>query len=188
MLRAVKIRIYPNEEQTRFLGRQFGAVRFVFNKALAIRRHCYKIRGDKLSAKHDLKPLLAVAKRSSKYGWLDDFDAMALQQACINVDRAFKNFFRRRAKFPRFKSKRGAQSSYHCSGKVSVGDAWIAIPKCPGRIEAVVHRELVGDLKSITVTRTPTGKYFAACPFEDNAEAPGLPKSRWRLSSALTSA
>jgi putative transposase len=167
MRRATKIRIYPDKEQARFLDRQFGAVRFVFNKALAIRRHCYKVRGDKLTAKHDLKPLLAVAKHGRKYGWLADFDAMSLQQACINLDKAFKNFFEHRARFPRFKSKRGAQSSYHCTGRIAVGDDWIAIPKCPGRIEAVVHRELVGELKSITLSKTATGKYFAACLFED---------------------
>jgi putative transposase len=70
-------------------NRQFGAARFVFNKARAIKRHCYKVRGDKLSAKHDLKPLLAIAKRSRRYGRRADFDAVSLQQACINLDRAF---------------------------------------------------------------------------------------------------
>jgi putative transposase len=175
MRRAVKIRIYPDEEQTRFLDRQFGAVRFVFNKALAIERHCYKVRGYKLSAMHDLKPILKVAKRSRKYGWLANFDAMSLQQSCINLDRAFKNFFEHRARFPRFKSKRGSQSSYHCTGKIAVGGDWITIPKCAGRIMAVAHRALAGELKSITLARTPTGKYFAACLFEDGETVPELP-------------
>jgi putative transposase len=67
-------------EQARFPDRQFGAVRFVFNTALAIKRHCYKVRGDRLSAKHDLKPLLAIAKWSRRYGWLADFGTMTLQQ------------------------------------------------------------------------------------------------------------
>jgi Helix-turn-helix domain len=72
----LKIRIDPDEEQARFLDRQFGAVRFVFNTALAIKRHWYEVRGDRLSAKHDLKPLLAIAKRSRRYGWLAGFDVM----------------------------------------------------------------------------------------------------------------
>jgi putative transposase len=173
--RAVKIRIYPTPEQAAFLDRQFGAVRFVWNRALAIKRHRYRVHGDKLSAKHDLKPLLVTAKKSRRYGWLSDFDAISLQQACINVDRAFKNFFEKRARFPRFKSKRGAQSSYHCTGKIAVGEDCITIPKCPGDISAVVHREIVGDLKSITLSRTSTGKYFAACLFEDEKTAPELP-------------
>ncbi|HEY2529611.1 MAG TPA: transposase, partial [Xanthobacteraceae bacterium] len=116
MLLAVKIRVYPDQEQAQFLDRQFGAVRFVYNKALAIKRHCYKVRRAGLSARRDLKPLLAVAKRSRKYSWLAEFDAISLQQACINLDRAFTNFFEHRARFPRFKSKRGPQSSYHCTG------------------------------------------------------------------------
>jgi putative transposase len=131
--------------------------------------------GDKLSATHDLKPILKVAKRSRKYGWLANFDAMSLQQSCINLDRAFKNFFEHRARFPRFKSKRGSQSSYHCTGKIAVGDDWITIPKCPGRIMAVAHRALAGELKSITLARTLTGKYFAACLFDYGETFPELP-------------
>lgn len=173
---ATKIRIYPSAEQAAFLDRQFGAVRFVYNKALAIRRHRYKVHGDKLTAKHDLKPLLAIAKTSRKYSWLADFDAMSLQQACINLDKAYTNFFAKRGKFPKFKRKRGAQSSYHCTGKIDVGAASIAVPKCPGRIEAVVHRQTLGELKSITLSRTPTGKYFASCLFEDGQDVPELPK------------
>jgi putative transposase len=100
---------------------------------------------------------------------------MSLQQSCINLDRAFKNFFAHRARFPRFKSKRGSQSSDHCTGKIAVGDDWITIPKCPGRIMAVAQRALAGELKSITLARTPTGKYFAACLFEDGEIVPELP-------------
>jgi putative transposase len=175
MLRATKVRLYPTPEQAEFLNRQFGAVRFVWNKALAIKRHRYRVHGDKLSAKHDLKPLLAVAKRSRKYAWLAGFDGHSLQQACLNLDRAFTNFFAGRARFPRFKRKHGSQSSYHCTGKIKVGADWITIPKLPGRIAAVMHREPVGKLNSITLSRTATGKYFAALLFDDGLEAPGLP-------------
>jgi putative transposase len=132
MLRATKVRVYPTPEQAEFLNRQFGAVRFVWNKALAIKRHRYRVHGDKLSAKHDLKPLLAVAKHSRKYAWLAGFDGHSLQQACINLDRAFTNFFEGRARFPRFKRKHGSQSSYHRTGKIKVGADWITIPKLPG--------------------------------------------------------
>jgi len=111
MLRATKVRIYPTPEQVPFLDRQFGAVRFVWNKALAIKTHRYRTRGQKLNGKRDLKPLLAVAKRSRKYSWLADFDGHSLQQACINLDRAFTNFFEGRARFPR-------RCLFHGAGKV----------------------------------------------------------------------
>ncbi len=176
MLRANKVRVYPTPEQVEHLDRQFGAVRFVWNKALAIKTHCYKVRGESLSAKRDLKPLLAVAKRSRKYAWLADFDGHSLQQACINLDKAFTNFFQGRARFPRFKRRHGAQASYHCTGKIAVGDDWITIPKLPGKLSAVVHRRSDGRLTSITLTKTRTGKYFASCLYDDGMDAPEPPR------------
>jgi putative transposase len=169
---ATKVRLYPTPEQAEFLGRQFGAVRFVYNRALAVKRHRYRVHGQKLSAVHDLKKLLPVAKKSRRYKWLADYDAMALQQACINLDKAFRNFFEGRAKYPRFKRKHGQQSSYHCSGKIAVLQDSILLPKMDQPIRAVIHREVQGKLKSITVTRTPTGKYFAALLFEDGKAKP----------------
>ncbi|MCG5531804.1 helix-turn-helix domain-containing protein, partial [Halorhodospira halochloris] len=79
MLKVTKVRIYPTPEQAEFLNRQFGAVRFAYNKALHIISSQYKRHGLKLNAKKDLKPLLAVAKKSRKYHWLNDFDSIALQ-------------------------------------------------------------------------------------------------------------
>jgi putative transposase len=128
MLRATKVRLFPIAEEVEFLNRQFGAVRFVRNKALAIKVHRYRAHGQKLSAKHDLKKLLAVAKKSRRYAWLAGYDSMALQQACIDLDKAFRNFFEGRARLPRFKRKQGEQSSYHCSGKIGFGEDWIQRP------------------------------------------------------------
>ncbi|UYM17046.1 RNA-guided endonuclease InsQ/TnpB family protein [Endozoicomonas euniceicola] len=172
MLRATKVRIYPTSEQAEFLDRQFDAVRFVWNKALAIKVHYYKVRGQSLSPKKHLKPLLAKAKKSRKYSWLKNADSIALQQATINLDTAFQNFFnpKLQARFPRFKKKHGKQSSYHCTS-VSVGDNGIKIPKCKP-IRAKVHREIVGKMKSITLSRTLTGKYFASILADDTQEQP----------------
>ncbi|UYM17809.1 RNA-guided endonuclease InsQ/TnpB family protein [Endozoicomonas euniceicola] len=172
MLRATKVRIYPTSEQAEFLDRQFDAVRFVWNKALAIKVHYYKVRGQSLSPKKHLKPLLAKAKKSRKYSWLKNADSIALQQATINLDTAFQNFFnpKLQARFPRFKKKHGKQSSYHCTS-VSVGDNWIKIPKRKP-IRAKVHREIVGKVKSVTLSRTLTGKYFASILADDTQEQP----------------
>ena len=172
MINATKVRLYPTAEQAGFLNQQFGAVRFCYNKALWLMRTQYTRHGLKLRAKRDIKPLLAVAKKSRKYHWLKDFDSMALQQAVINLDTAFSNFFnpKLRARFPRFKSKRGKQSSYHCTS-VSAGDNWIKIPKLD-RIKARIHRALTGTVKSITLSRTPTGKYYASILTDDGASAP----------------
>lgn len=93
MLKATKIRIYPSTEQADFLNQQFGAVRFAYNKSLAVINQAYKRHGVSMSAKKDMKPMLAIAKKSRKYAWLKQYDSIALQQACINLDRAFQNFF-----------------------------------------------------------------------------------------------
>lgn len=169
MRKATKVRLYPTVEQQVLLDRQFGAVRFVYNKALHIMSHRYRYHSDSLRASRDIKPLLAVAKRSRKYSWLKDFDSMALQEACRNLDAAFKNFFNAShpARYPTFKRKHGKQSSYHCTGATAFGEDSITIPKI-GRIPAVIHREIEGELKSITVMKTPTGKYFASILVEDN--------------------
>lgn len=172
MLKATKVRIYPTPEQAVFLARQFGAVRFVYNKSLHIISAQYKRHGLKLNAKKDIKPLLAVAKKSRKYHWLKDFDSIALQQACINLDKAFQSFFNPKlvARYPRFKRKHGKQSSYHCMS-VSAGENWIKVPKMEP-IKARIHRDLDGKLKSITLSRTVTGKYYASLLIEDGVETP----------------
>ena len=172
MIKATKVRIYPTPEQAEFLNRQFGAVRFAYNKALHIISSQYKRHGTKLNAKRDMKPLLAVAKKSRKYHWLKGFDSIALQQAVINLDKAFNNFFDPKlpARYPKFKRKHGKQSSYHCMS-VSCGDDWIKIPKM-GPIKARIHRKVEGRLKSITLSRTVTGEYYASLLHEDGAEAP----------------
>lgn len=172
MIKATKVRIYPTPEQAEFLNRQFGAVRFAYNKALHIISSQYKRHGTKLNAKRDMKPLLAVAKKSRKYHWLKGFDSIALQQAVINLDKAFNNFFDPKlpARYPKFKRKHGKQSSYHCMS-VSCGDDWIKIPKM-GPIKARIHRKVEGRLKSITLSRTVMGEYYASLLHEDGAEAP----------------
>lgn len=174
-LKATKVRIYPDADQMVFLERQFGAVRLVYNKALHVKGHFYRAKGISLHPTHDLKKLLVPAKKSRRYGWLKDFDAMALQQACINLNKAFEGFFKGRSRFPQFKRKNGRQSSYHCTGAMKAGEDWISVPKAPGKIRANIHREIDGKIKSITLSRTPTGKYFASILVEDGVVAKPVP-------------
>ncbi|PMM76055.1 transposase [Vibrio splendidus] len=171
MLRATKIRIYPTQEQAEFLIAQFGAVRFAYNKALHLKSHMYRKHGVTLNPKKDIKPLLAVAKKSRKYHWLKQYDSIALQQSVINLHQAFDNFFnpKLKAKYPQFKRRHGKQSSYHCVG-VKVLDGAIKLPKIKP-IEANVHREITGVVKSITVSLSKTGKFYASILADDGVEA-----------------
>jgi putative transposase len=171
MLKATKIRIYPNSDQTEFLNRQFGSVRFAYNAGLRIMSHRYRRHGQSLSAKYDIKKLLPVAKKSRKYHWLKEVDSIALQQSCINLDKAFQRFFdpKQKAGYPRFKSKHGKQASYHCVG-IKTGDNWIKVPKL-GPLKARIHRPVEGKLKSITLSRSVTGKHYASLLYETERQA-----------------
>jgi putative transposase len=174
MLRATKVRIYPTQHQAEFLIAQFGAVRFAYNKSLHLKRHMYRKHGVTLSPKRDIKPLLAVAKKSRKYQWLKLYDSIALQQSVINLHQAFDNFFnpKLKAKYPQFKRRHNKQSSYHCVG-VKLLDGAIKLPKMKP-VEANIHREIVGTVKSITVSMSKTGKFYASILVDDGLEAPGL--------------
>lgn len=170
MIRAIQCRLYPTKEQQAFLRGQFGAVRFVYNKALAIKTHCYRVHGVNLSPIHDLKKLLPVAKKSRKYSWLAQYDSTALQESLRHLDKAFSGFFKKLTGFPQFKSRRGEQSSYHCSC-LSVGEHWIKVPKM-SRIKAVIHRPIEGKVKSITLRLDRCGDYWASILYDDGNPEP----------------
>ncbi|MEZ8377103.1 RNA-guided endonuclease InsQ/TnpB family protein [Vibrio cyclitrophicus] len=174
MLRATKVRVYPTEDQAEFLIAQFGAVRFAYNKALHLKSHMYRKHGATLNPKKDIKPLLAVAKKSRKYQWLKQYDSIALQQSVINLHTAFDNFFnpKLRAKYPNFKRRHGKQSSYHCVG-VKVLDGAIKLPKMKP-VKANIHRGIIGKVKSITLSLSKTGKFYASILVDDGLEAPTL--------------
>ena len=124
MIRAIRIRLYPTPDQKKYLAGLFGAVRFCYNKALYLKTHFYKVKGVNLHPIHDLKKLIAIAKKSKKYAWLAEYDCMALQESVRNLNKAYGRFFKKEAGYPRFKSRRGEQSSYHCTG-VSAGDDFV---------------------------------------------------------------
>ena len=170
MIRAIRIRLYPTPDQKKYLAGLFGAVRFCFNKALYLKTHFYKVKGVNLHPIHDLKKLIAIAKKSKKYAWLAEYDCMALQESVRNLNKAYGRFFKKEAGYPRFKSRRGEQSSYHCTG-VSAGDDFVKVPKMK-KIKAVMHRKIEGKVKSITLSMDACGDYWASVLYED-----GLPEA-----------
>lgn len=110
--------------------------------------------------------------KSRMHHRLEDFDSTALQQLCINLNKAFQGFFdpKRPDHYPHFKCKYGRQSSYHCTS-ISNGESWIKATKLKP-IKARIHRELVGKFKSITLERTITCKYYASLLIDDRIATP----------------
>ena len=94
MICASRIRIYPTPYQKKYLAGLFGAVRFCYNKALYLKTHFYKVKGVNLHPIHDLKKLIAIAKKTKKYAWLAEYDSMALQESVRNLNKAYSRFFR----------------------------------------------------------------------------------------------
>ena len=102
--KAFKFRLLPNKDQVIFLAKTFGCVRFVYNKMLADRKETYeKYKNDKEKCKKQKFPTPATYK--SEFPFLKEVDSLALANAQINLQVAYKNFFEGRAKYPKFKSQ-----------------------------------------------------------------------------------
>ncbi|MGK7927309.1 MAG: RNA-guided endonuclease InsQ/TnpB family protein [Spirulina sp.] len=158
MLTAVKVRLSPNPAQQEALSRAFGCARWYWNFALNACIQHYQETGKtlKLSVYKGMLPQL-----KKEYPWLKtDCYSAVLQCVAINLNKAYKNFFEGRAKFPRFKSKHRQQSLQYPQNVVIVNNC-LKVPKI-GEIKAVFHREIVGQIKTVTISKTASGKYFAS--------------------------
>lgn len=164
MERGLKYRIYPNESQRDQIARTFGCCRFVYNRALDVKKTAYSETGKSI-ATNDLIKMIPAWKRDPDTSWLAQVDSMALQQSIRDLDRAYKNFFRRvreggKPGFPKFKSRRHARQSYRTNGGKVLDRNHIALPKL-GTVRAKVSRPLQGRFMSVTVSLDAAGRYFA---------------------------
>lgn len=164
MERGFKYRIYPNACQRDQIARTFGCCRFVYNRALDVKKTAYAKTGKTVSWVQ-LSQMLPVWKRDPETAWLAQADSMALQQSIRNLDHAYKNFFRRVRKgekpgFPKFKSRRHSRQSYRTNGGKVIDCNHIVLPKL-GTVRAKVSRPLQGRILSITISLDAAGRYFA---------------------------
>ncbi|MEW8481870.1 MAG: transposase [Candidatus Thiodiazotropha endolucinida] len=168
-MRANKYKIRPTPEQQEKLAVQFGHARFVYNYCLSIKQDAYKEYGISVS-RYGLQSMLPAMKREGMYSWLKDAHSQVLQSALLHLDNAFRNFFEKRAKFPRFKSKYGKQSIQYPQG-VKIEDNQIFLPKV-GWVKAVIHRETVGKIKTVTVSKDSIGDYYASVLLDTGESKP----------------
>ena len=94
----------------------------------------------------------------------------------MHLDDAFKRFFRKQGRYPRFKSKHGKQAMSYPQRVKIVNGVSLYLPKV-GTVKAVLHREIVGKIKTVTISRTQTGKYYASILCDDGLEVPALLKT-----------
>ena len=111
--------------------------------------------------------MLTELKRSDEFSFLRDADSVALQQSLRDLDRGFINFFQKRARHPRFKSKHNNHQSYRTinqNNKIRIVGKYIRLPKL-GYVKIRQTME-VGHINNVTIERTPTGKYFVVLSVE----------------------
>ena len=162
--KAYKYRIYPSTEQKVFFAKCFGCVRFFYNKSLDDMNEIYKSTGKFKN--------ITPASYKEDYSFLKEVDSLALSNAQLNRNTAFKSFFSHRSSFPKFKSKRNDQSyttNNQGSVKLSNNNRYISIPKC-SRIRIKMHRLFEGNIKSITVSSTTDNKYYVSLLVETEIE------------------
>ena len=162
--RAYKYRIYPNASQREYFARVFGCVRFFYNKSLSDMNDIYEATG-----KHEN---VTPASYKEDYPFLKEVDSLALCNAQLSRNIAFKSFFRHQNGFPKYKSKRNDQSyttNNQGSVKLSNNDRYISIPKC-SRIRIKKHRSFVGTIKSITISKTTDEKYYISLLVETEVD------------------
>ncbi|MDR0921122.1 MAG: IS200/IS605 family element transposase accessory protein TnpB [Lactobacillales bacterium] len=163
ILKAFKYRIYPNDEQETFFAKSFGCVRKVHNLLLDDRMKSYeesKITGEKMKY-----PTPAQYKKD--FPFLKEVDSLALANAQMNLDKAYKNFFRDKSVgFPKWKSRKNPVQSYttnNQNGTVAIYEnKYLKLPKIKAPIRIKLHRQPTGIIKSATITRTSTGKYYVS--------------------------
>ena len=168
MLKATKVRIYPTDEQVTQLSKDFGSTRWLWNQSLSLMSETYRETGKGVSA-YDMKKRIPQLKK--EYEWLKETYSQCLQQSILNLAQAFINFFEGRTKYPTFKSKFARQSvQYPANVKLTSGDA-IKFPGNLGVVKAKVHRDLPeGKIKTVTVSKTPDGRYFASLLIDDGSD------------------
>ena len=157
MLVAYKFRLYPNKEQEVYFAKTFGCVRFIYNRMLSDKIDYYKETKQKLNN--------TPAQYKKEFEWLKEVDSLALANTQMNLQTAYNNFFKRPdLGFPKFKSKKNNHFSYTTNnqgGNIYVSERHIKLPKI-GLVRVKKHRDFDGLIKSVTVSKNPSGKYYVS--------------------------
>ena len=156
MYKAYKYRIYPTQDQAVLINKTIGCARFVYNMLLDDAIKQYKETG-----KSKIK---TPASLKTEYEWLKEVDSFALCNAQLNIQTAYKRFFNKLTNFPEFHSKRNKKQAYttnNNAGQIRIEKGKLKLPKL-GLVKIVLHRFCKGKIKSVTVSKTPTNKYFVS--------------------------
>jgi putative transposase len=162
--------MYPNKEQVEKIWKHIGTCRFLYNWSLEQKIKTYQTKGKSLSI-YDLNAMLPGLKE--EYTWMCDTNSQSLQAVQRNVEVAFKNFFRKKMNFPKFKSKKNPVQSFQIPQhyEVKLTENKVKLPKI-GTIKTIISKKFIGIPKTATVSATSTGKYFISILVDDGATVP----------------
>ena len=159
ILKAYKYRLEPKGSQFEMLNKHFGCARFIYNWGLNEKSKEYAKSKTNISC-FDLIKRVTELKGQEEFVWLKEVHSQILQMSLRNLDNAFTAFFHKKAKYPNFKKKSRNQSFQYPQG-VKIKDNEIYLPKI-GWVHYYKSREAIGTIKTVTVSKTPTGKYYVS--------------------------
>lgn len=173
MLKAYKYRIYPTKTQEVLLAKHFGCARYIYNYGLERKIKSYSETKKSIS-RFTIQADLPKLKKAESTKWLSEVNAQMLQASLLNLDKAFTRFFKEKKGFPKFKSKHDNRQSFSIpqDTKVNFDNNRVYIPKFKDGIKCKFSREFKGKIKTSTVSRTPTGKYFISILVETEDTLP----------------
>jgi putative transposase len=184
MLKGYKYRLYPTKEQATLINKHIGSCRFIYNLALEVKNCAYATQRKNVTC-FDLMNQLPDLKSERK--WLNEVDSQALQHSVIDLDKAFTQFFKGHAGFPKFKSKYNSQSFRNPHGnKVMMKDGRLFQPKFTKQgIKIVMDRGFKGEIRSTAIRKAPTGKYFVSILVDNKKSLPKLKKIKQESSVGI---
>ena len=155
ILKAYKVRLYPNDNQQLFFAKSFGCTRFIWNRMLSDKIEYYKATKETLNN--------TPAQYKKEFEWLKEVDSLALANVQQNLRGAYNAFFKNGTGFPKFKKKsiKDSYTTNNQKGTVAVTHNTVKLPKI-GHIKAKFPNRMNGLIKSITITKTATGQYYAS--------------------------
>ncbi|MFD6490292.1 RNA-guided endonuclease InsQ/TnpB family protein [Streptomyces sp. NPDC059944] len=171
--RAFKYRFYPTDAQAAELSRTFGCVRKVYNLALAARTQAWA-RQERVNY-NQTSAMLTLWKKSEELAYLNEVSSVPLQQALRHLQVAFTNFFGKRAKYPRFKSrKRSRKSAEYTTSAFRFRDGRLTLAKMREPLDIVWSRALPAGVSpsTVTVSQDSAGRWFVSMLCEDASVQP----------------
>ena len=171
MLRAIKVRLYPNKVQEQELNKVLGSYRFVYNHMLAKRQKAYETDKTILSVLDLQKYFHGTLLKDDQYAWLREQNTKVMKYAIRQMDDAYKMFFRKCNGFPRFKSKKDKQSASFSREAISRRNTFEtkhitlikSLKNIRFRCSELYHRRLQrykDNIRSATLSKTKSGNFF----------------------------